>query len=291
MTQQSVGRRKKLNTPVIDGRDLFRGASAAAPVTTQELADDRAERGVIGAVLQQPELFWTLSEQVQATDFFWVKHRWVWLAFEQMAEAKEPIDLQTVARWLDRQPGAIQGSDAIHLLADLYSAPLEINHAETYAAHVREAALRIRTLDAVCEIAALARDRSQPVQSVVDEANRLLFQATDQHLGLTDTTAAYAAQEYFELMQSRIRQDGRRGVAYGFPRFDNPVIFTGGLYPGDVTVLCGHEGFGKTTYVLTVARNALMSGKSVAIFTLEMRRDEILQVFVSQETGIPKTTL
>lgn len=290
MTSQT-SRRKKLNHPVIDGREMFTGASSAGPVTPQELADDHAERGVIGAVLQQPELFWSLSEQLQAVDFFWIKHRWIWLAFEQMAEAKEPIELQTVGRWLDRQNGAIKGDDARDLLADLYGAPFEPEHAETYASHVREAALRLRTLDATRAIQVLMCDRSRSVQSAVDEANRLLFEATDQHLGLTDTSAAACAQDYLDLMQSRMRLDQRRGVAYGFERFDNPVNFTGGLYPGDVTVLCGHEGYGKTTFVLTVARNALLAGKHVVIFTLEMRREEIIQVFVSQETGIPKTTL
>lgn len=286
-----ASRRKKLPNQVIDGRDLFRGASAAPPVGPQELADDHAERGVIGAVLQQPELFWVLSEHLQAPDFFWVKHRWIWLAFEQLAEAKELIDFQTVGRWLDRQNGALQGDDALTLLADLYRAPAAAAHAELYAFHVREAALRIRTIEAVKEITTLAYDRSQPIGHVVDEANRLLFEATDQHLGLSDTGASSAAQEYFDLMQARMRHDGRRGVAYGFDRFDNPVHFTGGLYPGDVTVLCGHEGYGKTTFVLTVARKAALAGKRVVIFTLEMLRDEIIQVFVSQETGIPKTTL
>ena len=286
-----ASRRKKLPNSVIDGRFAFGNGVSAVPLTPEELADDQAERGVIGAVLQQPDLFWQLSEQLQATDFYWLKHRWVWLAFEQLAECGEPIDLQVVGRWLDHQDGAIKGDDALTLLADLYGAPVSADHADTYARHVREAALRLRTLDATRGIQALMLDRKQPIQRAVDEANRLLFEATDQHLGLKDTGAQAAAQEYFDLMQSRVRMEGRRGVAYGFERWDNPVTFTGGLYPGDVTVLCGHEGYGKTTFVLTVARNALLVGKRVVSFTLEMRRDEIIQVFVSQETGIPKTTL
>lgn len=286
VTQPDI-RRKTL--PILDARHTFKPTpTLPAPDT---LADDHAERGVIGSVLQQPELFWSLSERLQATDFFYLKHRWIWMAFEQLTEAKEPIDTQTVGRWLDRQDGALKGDDALRLLADLYGAPAQIGNAEIYAGHVRESALRLRTIEAARAITALMSNLKQPVEQLVDESNRLLFEATDQHLGLADTTARAAAEEYFEIMQARVLNKERRGVAYGFPRFDDPSTFTGGMYPGDITVVCGHEGYGKTTFILSVARNVARAGKHVVMVTLEMRRDEIMQVFTSQETGIPKSTL
>jgi len=284
-----IAQRRKVAAPVIDARGTFSGQPTSA---LAKLVETEAERAIIGAILQEPELFWSLSEQLQAPDFYWLKHRWVWYAFEQMAAVKEPIDILNVARWLDDAPQApVKGDAAIDLLTDLLSASPNAAHAESYAAHVRDAATRLRIMQATADMQAVALDTGQDIETVTDRVNELIFAATDQHLGLDNTDVRKALERYAETMQERVTGNRRPGVASGWARWDDPVAATGGLYPGDVTVLAGNEGLGKTTWMLSFARNVLRAGYPVVFFTLEMRKDEILQILISQESGIPKTTL
>lgn len=287
-------KRRRVTGRVIDARSVFDPSTGmtTTPYTSATLADVEAEAAVIGAVLQQPELYAALGDTVQAADFWSLLHGYLWYAFGKLVDAGTPIDILTVAGVLDSEPKApIKGDEALTLLAGLYGAPPNAEHAETYARRVRDASIKMRLLEASVEMQKRVFDKSTSsfMDVLIDECNQLLFDATEQHLGEAQTNAQAAIKAYWDALDKRMEEASMPSVATGWEKWDNPLIATGGLYPGTVTVIAGKEGTGKTTWMLSMMRNMLKRGKHVVLFSLEMgRNDEIMEVLMSQEAGIRK---
>jgi replicative DNA helicase len=85
------------------------------------------------------------------------------------------------------------------------------------------------------------------------------------------------------------RADDIVGVPTGFIDLDK---MTGGLQPSDLLIVAGRPGGGKTAWMLTVANNAaLLHKKRVAIFSLEMSNEQVVQRLIAQQTGIDSQKL
>lgn len=257
-----------------------------------QLADTESEQAVVSAVLQAPEVFALVAEMLEPGDFFWKPNAYFWLAFERLTAKNTPIDFLNAARELDAEPTSpIKGAEAITQLTRLYHAAPRAANAVSYAQRVRDAATRLRIMQNTDAMRLACVDPTLTIEALTDQCNKLLFAATDQRFGVTDNTARAVISRYQDILEARMNNRKLPGVMSGWPRWDDPVVGVGGSYPGDVTVVAGKEGFGKTTWELSHIRNVVKTGKRAVFFSLEMREEEIMAALVSMETGIPKTTL
>jgi replicative DNA helicase len=253
-----------------------------------QIADERSEEALIGAVFQQPDLYPALAEIAQPADFFFLKNGYVWHACDSLSGRGVGIDLITVAEEMETLNAPIKGEELIRELARMIGGSPDTRNAEQYAWAVYQAALRLRLMSAAGEIAKLAPDKTVNVDALVDECDRLIFKATnrqaEKRTNAKDIMVAYHAK----VEQMLENGTPAPGVQLGFKALDD---LSGGLYPGEVTVLAGGEGMGKTTWALSTGRNMGKAGARVAVFTLEMSQEEIIRIFTAMETGIFKSVL
>lgn len=252
-----------------------------------QIADERNEDAVIGAVFQQSDLFPVLSETLQPADFFFLLKGYVWHAFDVLTGEGKGLDLLTVASKMEELNSPIKGEELIRELARMIGAAPDTRNAEQYARAVFDASLRLRVLAAKEEMAQLAVDKTITVDSLVDQCDHLLYKATNRHAE-TRTDARSVMSKYFQKVDDMLQSGAVNGLPTGFKILDD---LTGGLFPGEVAVLAGGEGMGKTTWELSLVRNAVKAGKRAAVFTLEMSQEEIIRIFTSMETGIYKSVL
>lgn len=252
-----------------------------------QIADERSERAVIGAVLQHPDLFIALSEILQPADFFFIKNGYVWHAFDVLTGQGKGIDLVTVATTMEilKCPGS--SDELIRDLAQMIESAPDASNAESYARTVFNASLRLRVLTAKEEIAKLAVDKAVTVDELIDQCDHLLYKATNRQVE-SRTDARSIMSKYMQKVDDMINGGENPAINTGFRMLDDEC---GGLFPGEVTVLAGSEGMGKTTWALSAARNMAKAGKRVAVFTLEMTQEEIIRAFTAMETGIYKSVL
>lgn len=255
------------------------------PVWT--LADELSEEAVIGSVLQKPSLFAELSEILQPADFFFIKNGYIWHTCELLANAGEGIDLITIANKMDELKAPLQGEQLIHELARMIEGAPDFSNAKQYAKAVFETALRLRLLDSVNGIKKLAENKTMTIDEVIDQSDHLLYKATNRHAE-TRTDAFSIMNNYFTRVENMLNDGENPAVMTGFTQID---VECGGIYPGEVTVLAGSEGMGKTTCALSITRNMVKAGYRVAVFTLEMSQEEIIRTFTSMESGIYKSVL
>jgi replicative DNA helicase len=257
------------------------------PVTDSPYSQD-AEESVIGAVLVNPNTFLTVAAFLKSDDFFFTRHSYIWQAMMLLNERKVPIDIVTLSEELKAMNALDEIGGSAFLVQLIRNTPTSV-HAEVYGRLVERAAIRRHLIRAADEIKALAADEQLPVESVTAEAESKLFAITDKQLQREFIPMNDAISQYFDridhLMQN---QDEATGLPSGFRDLDTLL---GGFQKSDLLIFAGRPGMGKTSFMLSTAVNAARIGGRVAIFTMEMGVDQLVQRIVSMETNISSQKL
>lgn len=260
-----------------------------SPVAPSIPHSREAEEAVIGAVLINPEAYYDVAPFLQADDFYLHRNRWIWEAFTRLHEQRQPIDILTVAEELHRLGRLEEVGGTAYLTALVNQVPTSL-HAEAYGRVVEAHSIRRKMLQAANQIASLAYDEEQNVEKAIDEAEKALFTVSERRLRHDVKPISVVLGEYYDRIDELARRpEGIYGVPTGFIDLDRLLA---GLQPSDLLIVAGRPGQGKTGFLLSVARNAaLLHKKHVAIFSLEMSNEQLVQRLIAQETGIDSQRL
>src|SRR5579871_2160084 len=243
-----------------------------------------AEEAVLGSILINPDAILEIASFLQSSDFFIVKNAWVFDAILAVSERGEALDTLTVTEEL-RSRGQIDSiGGPAYILYLSNNTPTHI-HAETYGRIVERAAVRRRLLAAASDIAQAALQEDAEITDVIDHAESTLFAVTERRLRRDMIPIKTAASEYWERIEYLYNhQDEPLGLPTGFTELDKLL---GGLQRSDLLIIAARPGVGKTSFMLSLALNAARLGNArVAIFSMEMSTEQLVQRFISAETSI-----
>lgn len=248
-----------------------------------------AEEAVLGAVLVNTEVYYDLASFLSGDDFYLHRNRWIWEAFVGLQNQRLPIDLLTVAEELDRQGRLSEVGGPAYLTALINAVPSSL-HAEAYGRLVETAATRRRLLEAANQVARLAHQTETPVEDVVNEAEKAIFEVSERRLTHELQPIRQVLSEYYDRVDYIARhRDETVGVPTGFVDIDRLL---GGMQPSDLLIIAGRPGQGKSGFCISAAKNASqIHKKHVALFSLEMSNEQLVQRLVAQETGIDSQRL
>jgi replicative DNA helicase len=261
--------------------------NALAPQIVPHSRD--AEEAVIGAVLINPEAYYDVASFLKAEDFYIHRHRWIWETFSRLHDRRVPIDFLTVSEELDQLGQLAEVGGPAYLSAVVNNVPSSL-HAEAYGRIVEETAIRRRMLSAANDIAKLAYQQDASVDTVMDEAEKAVFGVSERRTTRDLRSIREVLSEYYDRMDQLANRDAESyGVPTGFVDLDRLL---GGLQPSDLLIIAGRPGSGKTAFMLSAAKNAAQKYKKhVAIFSLEMSSEQLVQRIIAQETGIDSQRL
>jgi len=244
----------------------------------------QAEEAVLGAVLINAESYYDVAQFLQPEDFYIVRNRWVWEVFQYLHEHRTPIDYLTVTSLLEQRGQMSEIGGSAYILSLINQTPTSL-HAEAYGHMIEEASVRRRMLGSANELARLAYDQKQSVDTILGEAEKSIFGISERRT----RNDLQPIQEVLSDVYDRVDQLSRRdeeifGVPTGLIDLDRLL---GGLQKSDLLIIAGRPGTGKTGFLLSVAKNAAQKHKKhVAIFSLEMSNEQLVQRLIAQETGI-----
>lgn len=243
-----------------------------------------AEEAVLGAVLINPDKYYEISQFLSAEDFFIVRNQWVWDVFKRLIEQRSAVDYLTVCEQLEKQNRLEEIGGPAYVMALINQTPTSM-HAEAYARIVEETSIRRRMMDAADQLARLAVTRDQKVESIIEEAEKAIFGLSDRRVQHDLQPINKVLSEYYDRMDVLSQRDEEIfGVPTGLFALDKLL---GGLQKSDLLIIAGRPGMGKTGFMLSVAKNAAQKHKKhVAIFSLEMSAEQLVQRLIAQETGI-----
>ena len=248
-----------------------------------------AEEAVVGAVLINPEVYYDVAQFLSADDFYIHRHRWIWEAFTSLHEQRIPIDMLTLTEELDRKGQLSEIGGPAFLTSLVNQVPTSL-HAEAYGRTVEGHAIRRKMINAANAIASLAYNEGSTVEHVMDEAEKAIFNVSEKRLRHDLQPISAVLSEYYDRIDDLAkRPEDVVGVPTGFYDLDKMLS---GLQPSDLLIIAGRPGQGKTGFLLSVAKNAALTHKKhVAIFSLEMSNEQVVQRLIAQETGIDSQRL
>jgi len=248
-----------------------------------------AEEAVIGAVLINPEAYYDVAQFLQPDDFYIHRNQWIWHAFVSLHDRNEAIDIVTVTEELDQQGHLADIGGAAYITKLINNVPSSL-HAEAYGHRVEETAIRRRMISAANEIAKLAYEENLALDTVMDGSEKAVFNVSERRLTRDLQPIRTVLSDYFDRIEELSqRDDALVGVPTGFFDIDRML---GGLQPSDLLIIAGRPGMGKTGFLLSALKNAALTHKKhVAVFSLEMSNEQLVQRLIAQETGINSTKL
>lgn len=261
--------------------------SPAAPQLTPH--NREAEEAVLGAVMINPEVYFDVAQFLKADDFYIHRNRWIWETFSRLNERRVPIDFLTVADDMEQMSRLAEAGGAAYLAALASNVPSSL-HAEAYGRIVEENAIRRKMLTAATDIAKLAYQQETSVETVMDEAEKSVFNISERRLTRELRPIKEVLSDYYDRLDMLARRAGETmGVPTGFLDLDRLL---GGLQQSDFLIIAGRPGMGKTAFMLSAVKNAAqLHKKHVAVFSLEMSSEQLVQRLISQETGIDSQRL
>ena len=232
-----------------------------------------AEESVLGAVLMSADAANVALEKLHIEDFYRPAHQNVFQAISDLFNGNQPIDAVTVSEAL-RRTGALDRVGGVGFLTGLIDAVPTTSNIEYYVSIVEEHALRRRLLRVGGDIGALATAIDEPIAEVLDRSEQAVFAVSERRIGdglaPIDPLLGPAIERAEELNRQGLDVTG---TPTGFRDLDRLLS---GLHPSNLLIVAARPGMGKTALVLNIAQNVAVNDVPVAIFSLEMSREEIV---------------
>jgi len=246
-----------------------------------------AERSVLGALLLDKDQIGQVVGSLEADDFYLDAHGDIFRAMLSLFSQGTPLDTLTLADELERQR-TLERVGGLEALASLASAVPTAANVGYYARIVHDHAVKRRLIQAGGQLAELGFDESLEAQRAIEEAEKTVFAVADRGRPKGDFEAINKQLvTTWEALTHAYQQGEVRsvtGVASGFGELD---AVTSGFQRSELVVVAARPGVGKTSFALNVARNAAVRRQhGVALFSLEMSRDTLVQRLLCSEAGV-----
>ncbi len=235
--------------------------------------DKEAEQGVLGAVLQNNECFFQVTDVLQAESFFSPTHRVIFQAMEAMTERQEPIDDITLVSHL-RSRGTLDEIGGPLYLAELNeSVPVTAN-VLVYANIVREKYQLRQLIESAVNIANQGRQNTEDVGKLIHEAEDIFLELANRSVRRSFYDLKSILEINFTQLEKAQSLKGQLlGLPSGFVELDK---LTNGLQPSELIVLASRPSMGKTSLALSIAQHvAQHTQKRVLMFSLEMSKEQL----------------
>lgn len=253
--------------------------------------DSDAEEAVIGSLLIDDEAISKIARLLSPDDFYHEKNRLAYEACLALNERNEPINQITLAHEL-AQREKLEAIGGTAYLSHLISRVPTSVHIEYYAQLVHRMAMMRRLIDVAGQIATIGYEAGPDVDVALDRAEEALFRLRRGERRRDFIHIRGVLDQYFELdeyigeggLALRPIEGEISFVKTGFVMLDNIL---GGLQRSDMIVLGARPSLGKTSLALSIARNAAVDqGARVAIFSLEMAKEQVVQRLLAGESGV-----
>ncbi len=245
-----------------------------------------AEKSLLGSLLIDPERLIDVIAQLSPEDFHDPIHRTIYRAVVKLHDERKKIDFVTVADAL-RSDEAVQRIGGTAFLAELGTNVPSSFHATEYAGIIRDKAVHRQLLRVGEKIQELGWDESLESDDAMGVAEQLLLQvARNRSLSKPQHIADVGAESYDRYTRLHNAEDKSAlfGLTTGFAKLDELLT---GLPAGHLMIVAARPSMGKSAFALDIARHvASTQKKNVAIFSLEMTKQEIMDRVIAGYLGV-----
>jgi replicative DNA helicase len=248
---------------------------------------EESERAVLAAILLDGSVLPTVSARLTQDDFYLDKHRLVFDAVLALQAADQAIDLRTVQARLEQQ-GKLDAVGGLAYLAGLDLDLPDLGRVDAYVEIIKERSIRRRLITASQEIIRDCLDGGLNAPEALGRAEQAVLGLGEEAIQKGFVQLSSVLHETLEDLEERPGST-LIGVPTGFIDFDR---ITHGLNRGNLIIIAGRPGMGKTSFALNCCQHvALREGRPVGIFSLEMSAQELGLRVLCSEANVPFSRL
>lgn len=243
-----------------------------------------AEQAVIGAMMMDKDAIMTASEIIAGEDFYQKAYQVLFESMKELFDAGKPVDLVTLQDYLKEKdvPEEISSMEYVRDLLNLVPTSANVRY---YAEIVREKATLRRMIKFNEEIANSCYLDNESADVILERAEKGVFELAQRR-----NTGDYVPikQVVLNVLDRIERASGQKGSVTGIPTgFLDLDYKLSGLQPSDLILVAARPSMGKTALVLNIAQHvAFRAGKTVAIFSLEMSKEQLVNRLFALEAQV-----
>lgn len=243
------------------------------------------EEAVLGALMIDKDALTAVLDILQPESFYLDSHQLIYRAMLRLFERSQPIDLLTVTEEL-KKTAHLEAIGGPYYLVELTNKVASSANIEYHGRLIAQKFIQRELIRVSNDIIRNAYEDTTDVFDLLDDAEQGLFSIAEKNMSRSyDTMSSLAAKTLKQMEELKGKEDGLTGVPTGFVDLDR---LTSGWQPSDLIIMAARPGMGKTSLVLSLAKNAALDyQKGVAVFSLEMASIQLAQRLISMESEVP----
>lgn len=245
-----------------------------------------AEQSVLGGLLIDENAISRVLEILSedGTDFYHPAHRLLFAKMAHMFDHNSPLDVVTVSDAF-KDTDALDSVGGTSYLGELVEMTPTAANIAYYARIVKEKSLLRKIISTTTDIATRGYDGSESTDEFLDDAERLIFEITQDRGKKSFTMLKDLMKGTFETIENLYAKKSHlTGVSTGFKDLDE---LTSGMQSSDLIIIAGRPSMGKTSFALNIAENAAIENNSpVAVFSLEMSKEQLAQRMLASRAKV-----
>ncbi len=247
-----------------------------------------SEQAVLGALLVNPVCITSLVEVLKPDYFYKQAHKLIYSTILELFSNNEPIDVVTVSESL-RDSGKLENVGGRSYINDLALSVVTTANSDYYANLIADKSILRDLIAAGSNIVSMAYQETD-TSRVLDAAEQSIFAIAQRKVAEDLVHVKDIVVESYDMIEKRYNnRDDLTGVSSGFYDLDN---YTAGFQPSDLIILAARPSMGKTAFCLNIAQAVgINQKKPVAIFSLEMSKEQLVQRMLCSEAEIDSNRL
>ncbi len=237
-----------------------------------------SEESVLGAVLLSEEAVNEVMDRIHPEDFYVPAHQAIFESMRELFDTSQPVDAVTVSEVL-RRKGELDKIGGVAYLTRLVDIVPSTSNVVYYADIVEEHAKRRELIRAGATITDVAFDIDEEISTVLDRAEQVVLGVAERRTSQSLLEVGPLFKEVLEHIEL-LEESGAdlAGLSTGFVDLDKKLA---GLQPANLVVIAARPAMGKSSLATGIAINVALTNEPVAIFSLEMSKEEIVQRILS----------
>lgn len=243
-----------------------------------------AEQNVIGSMLLNKTSIAQAVEVLKAEDFYRDSHKILFNTVLELYKKDTPVDMVTLTEALSSMQ-KLEAAGGITYISEICDSVVSTVNFSSYIKIVAEKSMLRKLIKASSEIIEESYSKQDDVPAVLDAAEQRVFNIAEKR-GNSDFEPMSTVLEkgFLEIERLYSNKGEVTGISSGFPDLDAK---TSGFQKGDMVLVAARPSMGKTTFALNLAQNAaLRGGKSIAIFSLEMSKEQLAYKLLCAEANV-----
>ncbi len=249
-----------------------------------------AEQSILGCMLLDNEMIPKVADELIVGDFYDAKNQIIFTSMKNLYNNKIVIDFATLNSELQSR-NVYDAAGGIEYLNVILSSVFTTAHIDSYVIVLKDASLKRNVIAAATSIVEAGYNGAQTSTEYVDYAERLIFDLSKRRKADAFTPISQVVENVNELtLLNRTRVESMTGISTGFDNLDELTL---GLQKDNLIILAARPAMGKSAFAMNIAINAAKRNKypgdialPVAIFSLEMSQEQILQRICATESGV-----